>query len=217
MVLEDVPDRARLLVERRAALDPDRLRDGDLHVVDELPVPDRLEDPVREAQRQQVLDGLLAEVVVDAEDLALGEVLADQRGQLLRRGEVVAERLLDDQPRSSRSDGTVADHRDERLEGARRDGEVVEAVSRRAALALELGEASRRARPRGGVVGGRVEHQVAHPVGQLVPHLLPERVARVLLDGVLHRARGSRRPSSRSATTPTTANRSGSSRRNASE
>ena len=98
MVLEDVADRARLLVVAGAALDPDRLGDGDLHVVDELPVPDRLEDAVREPQRQHVLDRLLAEVVVDAEDLVLGEVLLDLGVQLARRREVVAERLLDDQP-----------------------------------------------------------------------------------------------------------------------
>ena len=55
---------------------PDRLGDGDLDVVDELAVPDRLEDAVREPQRQHVLDRLLAEVVVDPEDLVLGEVLA---------------------------------------------------------------------------------------------------------------------------------------------
>ncbi len=60
-----------LLVVAGAALDPDRLGDGDLDVVDELAVPDRLEDAVREPQREHVLDGLLAEVVVDAEDLVL--------------------------------------------------------------------------------------------------------------------------------------------------
>ena len=70
MVLEDVADRARVLVVAGAPFDPDRLRDRDLDVVDELAVPDRLEDAVREPQREHVLDGLLAEVVVDAEDLA---------------------------------------------------------------------------------------------------------------------------------------------------
>ena len=88
-----------LLVEAGAALDPERLGDRDLDVVDELPVPDRLEDAVREPERQHVLHRLLAEVVVDAEDLALVEVLRDQLVQLACGGEVVAERLLDDQPR----------------------------------------------------------------------------------------------------------------------
>ena len=67
--------RAGLLVVAGAALDPHRLGDRDLHVVDELAVPDRLEDAVREPQRQHVLDRLLAEVVVDPEHLALVEVL----------------------------------------------------------------------------------------------------------------------------------------------
>ena len=68
-----------VLVEVRAALDPDRLGDGDLDVIDELAVPDRLEDAVREAQGEEVLDRLLAEVVVDPEDLALLEVALDLR------------------------------------------------------------------------------------------------------------------------------------------
>ena len=98
MVLEDVADRARLLVELAAALDADRLGHGDLHVVDVASVPQRLEDPVAEAEDQQVPDGLLAEVVVDAVDLRLAEDLADLAVELLGRLEVVAERLLDDDP-----------------------------------------------------------------------------------------------------------------------
>ena len=64
-----------VLVVAGAGLDPDRLGHRDLDVVDELAVPDRLEDPVREAEREHVLDRLLAEVVVDPEDLVLLEVL----------------------------------------------------------------------------------------------------------------------------------------------
>ena len=77
MVLEDVADRAGLLVEAGAPLDPDRLRHGDLDVVDELTVPDRLEDAVGEAESGDVLHGLLAEVVVDPEDLLLLEVAVE--------------------------------------------------------------------------------------------------------------------------------------------
>jgi hypothetical protein len=61
---------------RRRGFDAHGLGDRDLHVVDELAVPDRLEDAVREPQREHVLHGLLAEVVVDPEDLALVEVLS---------------------------------------------------------------------------------------------------------------------------------------------
>src|ERR687893_269944 len=84
-------------IERSTLLDAERLRDRDLDVVDELAVPDRLEDPVRETQGQHVLDGLLAEVVVDAEDLVLREEPGDRLVEAPRRREVVAERLLDDQ------------------------------------------------------------------------------------------------------------------------
>ena len=62
-----------LLVVRAATLDADLLGHGDLHVVDVLPVPQRLEDAVGEAEDEQVLDRLLAEVVVDAIDLLLDE------------------------------------------------------------------------------------------------------------------------------------------------
>ena len=82
MVLEDVADRARPLVEAGAALDPHRLGDGDLDVVDELAVPDGLEDPVREPQREHVLHRLLAEVVVDPEDLVLAEPAVQELAQL---------------------------------------------------------------------------------------------------------------------------------------
>jgi len=42
-------------------------------VVDVFLVPERLEDAVGEAEDQQVLDGLLAEIMVDAIRLALRE------------------------------------------------------------------------------------------------------------------------------------------------
>ena len=69
-----------LVVVAAAPLDADRLGHRDLHVVDVTAVPDRLEDAVGEAEDQQVLDGLLPEVVIDAVDL----LLAEQAAQLLR-------------------------------------------------------------------------------------------------------------------------------------
>ena len=73
VVLHHVAQRAGLLVVGRAMLDAQRLGGGDLHVVDVAAVPDRLEDAVGEAQHQQVLHGLLGQVVVDAVDLPLVE------------------------------------------------------------------------------------------------------------------------------------------------
>src|SRR5260221_589797 len=90
---------AGLLVVRAALLDAEGLGDRDLHVVDVLAVPDRLEDAVREAQHEDVLDGLLAEVVVDAKDLVLRERALQLLVEADGAREVVAERLLDHDPR----------------------------------------------------------------------------------------------------------------------
>ena len=67
MVLDHVAGGADAVVVAGAAADADVLGHGDLHVVDVVAVPDRLEQLVGEAQRQHVLDGLLAQVVVDPE------------------------------------------------------------------------------------------------------------------------------------------------------
>jgi hypothetical protein len=109
-------------------------------VVDHLAVPDRLEDPVREAQDEHVLDRLLAEVVVDPVDLALVEVAPKESVQLAGARGVGAERLLDDQPDPSRGGAVLADLLDRRLHRRRRDREVVDAVSLRAMGHVELGE-----------------------------------------------------------------------------
>ena len=73
VVLDQVAQRAGLVVVAGAGADADVLGRGDLHVVDVVAVPQRLEHAVGEAERQHVLDGLLAQVVVDAEDLRLVE------------------------------------------------------------------------------------------------------------------------------------------------
>ena len=71
VVLDDVAGGADAVVVAGPAADADVLGLGDLHVVDVVVVPDRLVQLVGEAQRQQVLHRLLAEVVVDPEH-ALG-------------------------------------------------------------------------------------------------------------------------------------------------
>ena len=84
VVLDHVAQCAGTFVVRGTALDTDRLRRRDLHVIDVPPVPDRLEHAVRETEHHQVLDGLLPEVVIDPEDLFLVEVAMDEAVQ--RRG-----------------------------------------------------------------------------------------------------------------------------------
>ena len=90
---------AGALVEVGALVEPERLWDVDLDVVDEVAVPDRLEEPVGEPERQDVLGGLLAQEVVDAEDLRLpSKVLCTKSLSCDRAGKVGAERLLHDHP-----------------------------------------------------------------------------------------------------------------------
>ena len=80
----------------RPTLDAERLAHGDLDVVDHEPVPDRLEDAVAEAQDEHVLDGLLAQVVVDPVDLRFVEVLREvrfsSRALVQRRGRTASRR-----------------------------------------------------------------------------------------------------------------------------
>ncbi len=128
VVLDDVAGGADAVVVAGPAADADVLRHGDLHVVDVRPVPQRLEHGVGEAERQDVLDGLLAEVVVDPEHLVRGEHLVHDLVELAGRGQVVAERLLDDgaAPRALGGVGqaVLLELLDDLGEELRRDGEV---------------------------------------------------------------------------------------------
>ena len=75
VVLHHVAQHAGAVEVAGAAFQADRLGDGDLHVVDDIGVPQPLENRIGEAQREQVLDGFLAEIMVDAEGLRFGEHL----------------------------------------------------------------------------------------------------------------------------------------------
>ena len=95
VVLDHVPDRARLLVELPAPLDTELLGHRDLDTAHVAAVPDRLEERVGEAEEQQVLDGLLAEIMVDPEDRALGKDTMQRLVQRARRRQIPPEGLLD--------------------------------------------------------------------------------------------------------------------------
>src|ERR1700720_4409853 len=58
-------------------------------------IPDRLEQAVGEAQHQNVLHRLLAQIMVDAKNLILAEDPEQLAIELPRRGEIGAERLFD--------------------------------------------------------------------------------------------------------------------------
>ncbi len=188
MVLDDVARGADAVVVARAASDADVLGHRDLHVVDVVRVPDGLEHLVREAQGEEVLDRLLAEVVVDAEDRVGREDLRHDGVELARAREVVAEGLLDDHaaPRLLRRAGQprlgeLAAHDGER---ARRDRQVERVVAARAALGVERLDRLAQALERLVVVERALDEPDA--LGELAPRRLAERRARVLLDGVVH-------------------------------
>ena len=96
MVRDHVAQRSRHLVELAAPLHAHRLRRGDLHVIDPVAIPDRLEQPIGEAERRDALDRVLSEKVVDPEDLVLVQRAKDAGIQRARRVQAMAERLLDD-------------------------------------------------------------------------------------------------------------------------
>src|SRR5207245_1023702 len=85
-----------LVVVGAARLYADRLRDGDLDLGDVAPVPQGLEDAVGEPKHQEILDGLLAEIVIDPVDLLLAKDPAEAAIERPRAVVVVSERFLDD-------------------------------------------------------------------------------------------------------------------------
>ena len=97
VVLHHVAQRAAAVVVAASLLDTDLLGDRDHHARDVLAPPQRFEQQVAETQRHQVLHRLLAQIVVDAEDLAFGEVPAHRLVDALAGSEVVPERLLEHQ------------------------------------------------------------------------------------------------------------------------
>ena len=146
MVLHDVAHRARAVVVAGAFFDPDRFGGGDLNVIDVLTCPDRLEDAVREAEDEDVLDGLLAEVVIDPKDLVLAEHLLDDAGEVHRALEVVPIRLFhhDARPTGRPPQVVRADRADDRLVRGRRCREIEQPVAVRADLAIDAGEDARK-------------------------------------------------------------------------
>src|ERR1051325_3632448 len=73
MIRHHVAQRAGGVIIAAAVLDADRFRGRDLNMVNVAAVPDRLEDAVAEPENHDVLDRLLAKVMVDAIDLRLIE------------------------------------------------------------------------------------------------------------------------------------------------
>lgn len=95
MVLHNITDDTELVKVPPTALSAKRLLEGDLHVVDVIPVPGRAEELVTKSQDQDILHHLLAQVMVNAEDLLLVPVWLQRLLQLPGAGQILSEWLLD--------------------------------------------------------------------------------------------------------------------------
>ncbi len=143
MVLHHVAQRARLLVIAGTLLDTELLGHVDRDARDVIAVPRLLEQRVAEAEREQVLHRLLAEVVIDPVDLRLVEIPVREHVHLLRRREIVSERLFDDEPREAAAAREVrfAQRLDRRLDDRGRQRKIENAVAGELVDAIELRDA----------------------------------------------------------------------------
>ena len=96
MIRHHIAQRTGRFIECAAMLDADGFRHGDLHVIDIVVVPQRFEESVGEAKRQDVLHGFFAEIVIDSVDLILVQTCANLAIERVRRFQIVTERLFDD-------------------------------------------------------------------------------------------------------------------------
>lgn len=94
VVLHNVADYAELVEVSTTTLGTERLLESDLHIVDVMSVPGRTKERVPKAENQYVLHHLLAQVVVNAEDLVLLPVRLQGLLQLSRAGKVLPKWLL---------------------------------------------------------------------------------------------------------------------------
>ena len=95
VVLEHIAHHPHAVVVARTVADAYLLGYGDLDRVDVIPVPYRLEYGIGKAGEQDVLDGLLAEIMVDAVDLILPQHVVDQPVELAGRSQVGAKGFFD--------------------------------------------------------------------------------------------------------------------------
>ena len=169
VVLHDIPQCSHRVVEAAAILHAEVLGHGDLDTLNAVPVPQGLDDGVGEPEEQDVHGRLLAQEVIDAQDLPLIEQFAQLGVQLAGGRQVVAERLLDDDPR---------------LRGQAGGGKAVHDPAEQRGRDLEVEDGTVPAGHRRGhpLVGGRVGVVAGHhrQAGrQPLEHLLVEILATV--------------------------------------
>ena len=140
MILHHVAQRADTVIIGYAPFQPHGLAHRDLDMVDRGGIPQRLEHDIAEAQRQQVLDRFLAQIMVDAENLLFGEHRADAVIDLLGRSQVLADRLFHRDPRQRREESRFG----QPLRGGREQGRGGGKIDRQAALQPPIDTLSQR-------------------------------------------------------------------------
>ena len=197
VVLEDVAERPRTVVVFSATLHADGFAHGNLDVVDEPAVPEGLEDAVGEPEDEKVLDGFLAEVMVDSIYAVFGEGALECAVEFAGACKIAPERFLDDDPRPGRvaveceRESRFAESADDFAESRRRRGQVEETPAAGSApdgdfieLFLQEPEAS-------GVVGpGEITEpgRESRPSGLIErtgPHKLPRGLAHVRAEALV--------------------------------
>ncbi|MNO35632.1 hypothetical protein D3C76_256860 [compost metagenome] len=98
VVLDHVTQLPGLVEIAPAPFDPDFLGHGDFHVGDGVLVPLGFKQAVGKAQGDQVLNGFLAQVMVDPVDPVFGKILRHRIIDPPRRRQVMADRLLQNRP-----------------------------------------------------------------------------------------------------------------------
>ena len=180
-----VPIGSGLLVEAGALAEGELLRHIDLYVVDEVAVPDRLEQAVGETEGENVLRRLLAEKMIDAEDPFLVEHLVQLGIERHRALKIGAEGLLHDDARALDQTG-VSQQAHRRQGGTGRHAEIVQPAAFRVERALRL---QHRRLEGGGTRGQRHVMQarckgIPVGLGHLARGELRERIARQLAKAV---------------------------------
>ena len=94
VVLHHIAHGTRSIVIGAAPGHIDCLSHRDLHMVDVFRLPQRLEQDIGKAHRHQVLDGFLAQIMVDPVDLLFREMPRQNRVQRPRRGQIAAKGLF---------------------------------------------------------------------------------------------------------------------------
>ncbi len=124
VVLHHVAHGTRLVIVGPAPFNPDRFRHGDLDMIDELAVPERFKQDIGEAHCHQVLDGFLAQIVVDAIDLPLFEMAREHSVQRPCRPQVTTKGLFHNDARVGIGDLMAVQFLGQLTKKRRRDREI---------------------------------------------------------------------------------------------